>query len=207
MSETISDRNEEIRAFFVLGLLAVLASIRVQNSSITAHLGNQPLDLIPIIDVMILFMSFYALFMIFGYSKDMLGEDLANAFIGMARAFLIMNFTILLVWAALIGVAYYQNRLIWFFGILALPIVYLIYRKLKTLKIRSINLHSKKERRSIALTVAFLGIVISVLEISYYSEKEFVPLYFILGGVSMVVYLYLTDQIEAEKQKKGTDGK
>jgi hypothetical protein len=64
MSEEVKgSKLEEIRAFFVLGLLAVLASIRTQ--SIAAPIGSTTLPLNPIIDTMILLMSLYALLMVF----------------------------------------------------------------------------------------------------------------------------------------------
>ena len=79
--ERVIEKNEQVRAIFVLGLLAVLASIRTQNATIMATIGNQePFNIIGIIDAMIILMSFYALFMIFGYSKDMVGESIADSF-------------------------------------------------------------------------------------------------------------------------------
>jgi hypothetical protein len=199
--ESRNEKNEHIRAIFVLGLLAVLASIRTQNASLMATLGKQAFDIIPIIDTMILLMSFYSLFMIFGYSRDMVGENLANMFKQIARSFLIMNFLILVSIGVILSLAYYQNRLLWFLGILAIPVVYLTYRKLKSLKIMTINLKSRKERKSLGLTFILLGLSFSVLEISYYSPEEYIPLFFVLGAACMVTFLYFSLKKKAEQKK------
>jgi hypothetical protein len=195
-----NDKNEQIRAIFVLGLLAVLASIRTQNASLMAPIGKQSFDIIPIIDVMIFLMSFYSLFMIFGYSRDMVGENLANMFRQIARSFLIMNFLILVAIGVILSIAYYQNRLLWFLGILAIPVVYLTYRKLKTFKPK-INLKSKKEKKSFGLTMILLGLIFSVLEIIYYSPEEFVPFFFVLGAICMIIFLYFSSKKKSEQKK------
>jgi hypothetical protein len=161
--ESETEKNEQIRAIFVLGLLAVLASIRTQNATIMANIGKEPFNIIPIIDVMILLMSFYSLFMIFGYSKDMMGENIASFFKDTARIFLIMNFLILLTIGVLLAIAYYQNRLLWFLGLLALPVVYIVYKKVKTLTFKfSKDLYSKEGLRKFALTLSLLGILMCV---------------------------------------------
>jgi hydrogenase nickel incorporation protein HypA/HybF len=101
----------------------------------------------------------------------------------------------------LLSIAYYQNRLLWFLGILAIPVVYLTYRKLKTLKIKMINLKSKKEKKSLVLTIVLLGLMVSILEISYYSSEELIPFFFILGVVCMIIFLYFSAKAETEQKK------
>ena len=117
MSKEVKDiRSEEIRALFVLGLLAVLASIRTQ--SINAVIGKTTLPLNPIINITIILMSFYALFMVFGVSRDMIGENLAVMFKSLALAVLLMNFVLLMFFGIVYAVAFYQNRLLWSAGII-----------------------------------------------------------------------------------------
>jgi hypothetical protein len=196
------EKNEQIRAIFVLGLLAVLASIRTQNATIMANIGNEAFNIIPIIDTMILLMSFYSLFMIFGYSKDMMGENVALFFKNLARSFLIMNFAILLAIGGLLAIVYYQDRLLWFMGLLALPVAYLAYRKARTLSFEILReLKSKKGLKSFSVTMSLLGVAICVLEISYYSPQDFVPIFFVLGAVNMILFLYCSLQNKPEKQE------
>ena len=63
-------------------------------------------------------MSFYALFMVFGVSRDMIGENLAVMFKSLALAVLLMNFVLLMFFGIVYAVAFYQNRLLWSAGII-----------------------------------------------------------------------------------------
>jgi hypothetical protein len=40
-----------------------------------------------------------------------------------------------------------------------------------------------------------------VLEIVYYSPEEFVPLFFVLGTISMILFLYCSIKMKPEKQQ------
>ena len=187
-------KNEEIRALFVLGLLAVLASIRTQNTELTATIGQASFNLLQIIDVMILFMSFYALFMVFGYSTDMFKEALAKWFREFARLFLVLNFIFLLFVAIIFGIAYYQNRLLWLFGLVAIPVIYLYLPKLRRfLKILVTQHVSAREllRRNI-VTILTITLVGCLLEIGYYSAEQFVPIYFVASAIFIIFLIYLS---------------
>ncbi|MGD6805352.1 MAG: hypothetical protein ACQCN4_00095 [Candidatus Bathyarchaeia archaeon] len=195
-----TEKNEQIRAIFVLGLLAVLASIRTQNATIMASMGNQePFNIIGIIDVMILLMSFYALFMIFGYSKDMVGESIADSFKHLARAFLVMNFALLVGIGFILGLAYYQSRLLWFFVVISVPIGYATFLKIKELKIKR-TVNSKEGKKSIAFLAVSLGLGFSMLEIGYYSPEQYVPIFVATAIFCIVILIYFSNK-EKLKQK------
>lgn len=202
--ETTIEKNEQIRAIFVLGLLAVLASIRTQNGTLMATIGKQsPFDLMGIIDAMIILMSFYALFMIFGYSKDMMGESIANSFKHMARAFLVMNFALLVGIGVILGIAYYQNRLLWFFGVIAVPLAYSIYLEVKKWRIKATKtIHSKEGRKSIGFLALSLGLGFSMLEIGYYSPEQFIPIFFVIAVVCIIILLYFSSKLKVEEGKQ-----
>jgi hypothetical protein len=53
-------KKEEIRGLFVLGLLAVMASIRIQNEEITIIFEETSYNVVVFLDVMIVMWSFYA---------------------------------------------------------------------------------------------------------------------------------------------------
>lgn len=67
-------KKEEIRGLFVLGLLAVLASVRLQYNSLMVNIGQGSFNLLVFFDFTIVFWSLYAVFMVFGLSADMLGK-------------------------------------------------------------------------------------------------------------------------------------
>jgi hypothetical protein len=71
-------KKEEIRGIFVLGLLAVLASVRVQYSTMMVNIGRSSFEAIVFLDFTIVLWSFYALFMVFGLSEDMIGKTVAR---------------------------------------------------------------------------------------------------------------------------------
>ena len=56
------DRKEEIRGLFVLGLLAVLASIRIQQPVLNIVLNDRSYNVSPFLDITIFFGSAYAFF-------------------------------------------------------------------------------------------------------------------------------------------------
>jgi 4-hydroxybenzoate polyprenyltransferase len=115
-----------------LGFLAVLASVRSQ--SINAVVGQNTYPLNPLIDTTLLLMSLYAIFMVFAYSKDMIGESFAQTFKTLALGVLSLSFMVLIVFGVFYGVVLYQNRLIYLVGVIAVPIAYLSYVKINEIR-------------------------------------------------------------------------
>jgi len=205
MSEQIRDNKlEEIRAFFVLGLLAVLASIRTQTFSVPTKDGTLPLN--PIIDVMLVFMSLYALFMIFGYSKDLVGETIASFFRSMAIQFLILNLVFVLMFGILYAFAYYQNRLLWMIALIAIPAGYVGLLKFNQIKKNRLTKNKDKKRLTrdeklliVGQTLSGFGVAICALMISYYASEQAVWVFFVIGAVSMIFWLYFVNLKNKEK--------
>lgn len=63
-------------------------------------------------------MSLYAIFMVFAYSKDMIGESFAQTFKTLALGVLSLSFMVLIVFGVFYGVVLYQNRLIYMVGVI-----------------------------------------------------------------------------------------
>lgn len=103
--------REEIRGLFVLGLLAVLATVRIQNQKMMVTIGQLTLDAIPILDFTLVMWSFYAFFTVLGLSEGILGQAMTESFKGAAKAFLTANFIILAAFATLFGYFAYPSRL------------------------------------------------------------------------------------------------
>lgn len=199
-----SIRIEEIRALFVLGLLAVLASIRTQT--INATVGQSSLPLNPIIDVTITLMSLYALFMVFGFSKDMVGETVADMFRSLALGILLINFIILVVYGFIIAIGFYQIRLFWMIVLISLPISFVVYRKYREKrKIRSKNggkkLSPEDKLRVFGGTLSGVGVVISMLMVTIYSPEQFLWVFSALGVVLILVWLYFASK-EPKSEKE-----
>jgi len=88
-------RKEEIRGLFVLGLLAVLSSIRIQNNEMIVGIGQASFNIIPWIDITIVLWSFYAFFMVLGLSEDLIGKSISSSFREVSKTFLGLNYVLL----------------------------------------------------------------------------------------------------------------
>jgi hypothetical protein len=105
------DRKEEVRGLFVLGLLAVFASIRVQYSSFMVQFGQLSLDIIPLLNVIVVLWSLYAFFMVLGLSEDIIGKIAAEAFRQNSKTFLLYNFLLLGVLVAIFGIVGFPHMI------------------------------------------------------------------------------------------------
>lgn len=204
--EAKSTRTEEIRALFVLGFLAVLASVR--NQAISVVVGQSTISLNQIIDTTILLMSLYAVFMIFGFSKDMIGESTAAIFKSLALLVLLLNFVILTFFGILYGVSYFQSRLVWLLGITALPIAYAFILKFNEIrKKRSKDKRKKIRFIDIVKLISVSGFVICFLWVGYYSPEEHIWIFFVGGFTSMAVMIFLDYKIKKDKLRLENDSK
>lgn len=126
-------KNDEIRALFIFGLLAVFASIRVQYSQLIVTIGYGSVNLVPLIDMIIILWSLYAFFMVIGLSSDIVGKNTASVFKSVSNVFLQWSYAILAIFMIPIGLTAYGIRfilmalLILVVGIIGLLIV--LYKK------------------------------------------------------------------------------
>jgi hypothetical protein len=88
-------RIEEIRGTLILGLLAILISIRFKYEDFPVNIGQFSFNLINFIDVTIGLWFFYAYFMILGVSEDILGKKCSEQFLNLSRFFLFLYFGLL----------------------------------------------------------------------------------------------------------------
>ncbi len=86
--------REEIRGLFTLGLLAVVASLRIQylGRLITIPVSERVVDLTPLFDSTIILWSLYAFFMMLGVSDDILGEKGARALRFISKYYLFFSY-------------------------------------------------------------------------------------------------------------------
>jgi predicted Kef-type K+ transport protein len=88
-------RIEEIRGVFILGLLAILVSIRFKYEDFPVNIGQFSFNLIGLVDITIGFWILYAYFMILGVSEDILGKKFSEQFLNLSRFFLFLYFVFL----------------------------------------------------------------------------------------------------------------
>ncbi len=129
----------------------------------------------------------------------MIGETIASFFRSLAIQFLILTFIIVFVFAILYAFAFYQTRLLWLTLLIAIPSGYVGYRKFQEFRRkRSPNAKRKltfKDKVRIAgQTLGGFGIAICAIMISYYSPEQLVWIFFVIGSIAMIEWLYLVSK-------------
>jgi len=200
-SENYSDRKEELRGLFVLGLLAVMVAIKLQHEKdgIMISFGQISFNLIPILDITILLWSLYAFFMVVGLSNDVLGETVSEGFAMLAKTFLLFAFLLLALLSILLGYAAYQNRLLWSVGLilflsLCVGIMSMIDSRRRKRRIRP-SFNKCKQYLPVIL-MAILCLCLAA--IMYIPDEQYIPLPFAIGSV---VSVFLVLSIRKKKRE------
>ncbi len=194
-------KNEEIRGLFVLGLLAVLTSVRVQYSKMEVTIGQSTFDVVPFFDLTILFWSFYAFFMVFGLSEDMLGRDLAKICRAMATAFLQFDFLALSLLGLLFGYYAYPSRFPYALGLLGLSAILVFYSKFRMREKKPIKIKFRKLLK--ANLPPLLGVIIffSFMFIMLSANERFVIPSFVVGFVAILVLFIIGDRTKTKPKQ------
>lgn len=191
-------RHEEIRGLFVLGLLAVLSSIRIQNEKMMVPIGDLSFNIVPLLDITIILWSFYAFFMVFGLSEDMIGKTASNIFREAAKMFLYLNFIVLVFLSLLLGYIAYPTRLPWALGLLAILILYAMRAKLREIRRKPVKINIKKIVESNLSGILGITILVCFVMIMFGVYEELVIPFFIIGCVAVLGWLAT---LEKKKQK------
>jgi len=189
-------KKEEIRGLFILGLLAVLTSVRVQYSTMTVTIGQNSFDVVVFFDLTIVFWSFYAFFMVFGLSEDMLGKAIAEGCRGIAAAFLQFDFLALSVLGLLFAYYAYPTRLPWALGLLGLFALLASFRKLRMREKKPIKIEWKKLLKSslspLLIAILFFSLMFIMLSVN---EQVIIPS-FVVGCVAVVIWFAVREKVK-----------
>jgi hypothetical protein len=200
-------KREELRGLFVLGLLAVVASIRIQSKEMTIIISEKSYDVTVFLDIMLILWSFYAFFMVLGFSEDIIGKKSSKMFREISTTYLYLSFVILAFLSVIFFLAIYPTRTPWVLGFLPVLFAYLVIRKLirirKTLRPLKVNYKNLLERIRLNLYQILLAIFINCfLLIMYGTSENFIVPSFIVGSVSLVSFLIARDKVEGKKEEK-----
>jgi hypothetical protein len=126
-------RTEEIRAIFIFGLLAVFAYVKTQYPTLELVYTNGSVDIVPLVNILMILWSVYALFMVLGLSRDTIGK-MAPIFKNLSRVFLQYSYFLLAIFGLLYGLVIYGYRILPLLLIIGVTIVtaLLFYLKEKT---------------------------------------------------------------------------
>jgi len=193
------NRKEEIRGLFVLGLLAVLSAIRIQNSEMLVEIGRISVDIIPWIDITILLWSLYAFFMVLGLSEDIIGKSISTSFRGAAGVFLGLNYAILILLSLLVFVSGFLPRIPYALFLLLILAFYLASVKLRKrgrpskAKVRDWWESFQSNTPQMLMLVFALCVVLTI-----YTHEEYLIPSFITGCVAVVLYIVLKEKVKSE---------
>ena len=195
MNET---KKEEIRGLFVLGLLAVLTSVRVQYSKMPITIGQNSFDVVVFFDLTIVFWSFYAFFMVFGLSEDMLGKSIADACRDIATAFLQFNFLALSVLGLLFAYYAYPTRLPWALALLGLFALLASFKRLRMRKKKPVTIELRKLLKS-SLSPLLIGILFfSLMFIMMNTNEQVVIPSFTIGFIAIVIWYIIREKTKVK---------
>jgi hypothetical protein len=187
-------RKEEIRGIFVLGLLAVLVTVRIQNAKIMVTIGQTTFDAIPLLDITVLLWSFYAFFMVLGLSEDIFGETMASSFRQTAKTFLTFYFIMMAFLALIFGFYAYPTRLPYALGLLGILGAYVVWEKLKEFKKKMASISIKTELKALIMPGSILTLFFSFMLILFGTDENWVLPSFLVGAAATVVFLALTQR-------------
>ncbi|MEM3490046.1 MAG: hypothetical protein QXO75_10405 [Nitrososphaerota archaeon] len=197
-------RVEEIRGLFVLGLLAVLATIRLQRDKMIVTIGQVSFDIIPLLDITIVLWSFYAFFMVLGLSEDIIGKTTSEAFRNLSKTFLSIDFALL---AMISLIASLQAFLAFFYAfptrslliliLITIIISYKIHAPLKKLK-PTIVIMPFSELLIIMMTIVLVFVIMLII---IFPEQYVVPI-FLIGVFFELIYIIAERKIKKTRNKK-----
>ena len=116
-------KKEEVRALFVLGLLAVLVTMRIQVKEMNLTVDNTQLNIFPFLDITLATWSLYAFFMVIGWSEDIVGKGFAESFRETAKAMLYASYVLQTFLLVVFGFIIYPTGMPWALSLLVLVVV------------------------------------------------------------------------------------
>jgi len=195
-------KREEIRGLFLLGLLAVLASIRIQNDKMIVSIGQASFDIIPLLDITIVLWSFYAFFMILGLSEDVLGEAISSAFRESSKVFLGLDFMVLGVLAFFLSYFAFPSRLPWALILLSILPFYFLIKRLSKLRKESPKFSLTNTIRANIRPSLIFVFFICIIFIFFGSEEQYIVPSFLVGFVSIIIYIIMREKASFASENK-----
>lgn len=197
-------RREEIRGLFVLGLLAVVASMRIQSKEMTIIIAEKSYDVSIFLDIMLIFWGFYAFFMVLGFSEDIIGKKSSSMFREISTKYLYFSFVILGGLLIVFFLAVYPTRAPWVLGFLPVLFAYWLIRKLVKMKrprkVDLGNLWRQTKSNAYQLFLAFFQVCLLLVMFGTY--EELVVPSFIVGSVFLISFLIAREKVKGSQEEK-----
>jgi hypothetical protein len=190
-------KREELRGLFVLGLLAVVASVRIQSKNITFIINGNPYDVAVFLDIMLITWSFYAFFMILGLSEDIIGKKSADLFREVSTQYLYLSFVILASLSIVFLYFVYPTRTPYAIGFLVVACTYWFIRKLiqirKTFRFSFGNLWKRAKRNLYQLLLS--AFIVCFILVMFGTREDLVIPSFIIGSACLLSFLIIRERL------------
>jgi len=191
-------KREELRGLFVLGLLAVVASIRIQSKEVSMIIEEKSYDVVLFLDIMLIMWSFYAFFMVLGFSEDIIGKKSASMFREVSTNYLYFSFVILAFLSILFVYSVYPTRTPYALGFLLVAVFYWLIRKgiriRKSVKFSFKNLWKRIKSNLYQLLLS--AFMVCFLLVMFGTYEEFVIPSFIVGSVCLISFLVARERLK-----------
>ena len=200
-------KREELRGLFVLGLLAVVASFRIQNEELMIIIEEKSYNVVVFLDVMLVMWSLYAFFMVLAFSEDIVGKKSASMFREVSTNYLYFSFAMLGLLSILFALFVYPTRTPWALGFLLVLFAYWLIRK--SIRIRkSFKLSFKsgfknlwKRVKGNLYQLLLSAFMVCFLLVMFGTYEEFVIPSFIIGSICLVSFLIVREKVKDMMRK------
>jgi hypothetical protein len=160
-------------------------------------IGQSSFDVIVFFDLTIIFWSFYAFFMVFGLSEDMLGKSIAEVCRSAATAFLQFNFMALSLLGLIIAYYAYPTRLPYVLVLLGLFALLALFRKLRMHKKKPIKTELRKLLKSSLYPLLIIILFFSLMFIILSTSEQVVIPSFVVGLIAIISLFIVKEKIKA----------
>jgi hypothetical protein len=187
-------KREELRGLFVLGLLAVVASIRIQSKDITFIINEKSYNVTIFLDIMLIMWSCYAFFMVLGFSEDIIGKKTASMFREVSTTYLYFSFLILGGLGLSFWLTIYPIRALSALGFLLVPLIYQLIRIRKSFKLSSENPWKQAKPNLYQLLLLAFAICFLLIMLGIY--EEFAILFFATSSICLASFLIARERVK-----------
>lgn len=147
------------------------------------------------LDIMLITWSFYAFFMVLGFSEDIIGKKSSSMFREISTNYLYFSFVILALLSILFVYSVYPTRTPWALGFLLIVSVYWLMRRLirirKSFRFSFGNLWKRMKSNLYQLLLSTF--MVCFLLVMFGTHEEFVIPSFIIGSACLVSFLIVRE--------------
>jgi hypothetical protein len=161
-------------------------------------IGQGSFDVIVFFDLTIVFWSFYAFFMVFGLSEDMLGKSIAEVCRSTATAFLQFNFVALSLLGLIIAYYAYPTRLPYALALLGLFALLALFRRLRMREKKPIKIELRKLLKSSLYPLLIMVLFFSLLLIMLSTSEQVVLPCFVSGFIAIISLFIIKEKIKVK---------